>query len=455
MRIWARILVAVCIAVLIFLGFVHFNLEHLARNLGYDEVYYFFWVNNWENYQVYYPHHLLFTPSSVAFQKYFTEATGIENTAFIQTLKNILALSVGVSLFFLMFYLHSRRLLLSFLLAVSIGLSASVWHDAQHHETALIPGIIINLAMLSLVFYRNFRVPVVFICIFAAANSAAILLHQAFLFSVIPPFLVFLFTSSGKEYRRKVVKRLCRTALYTVLMIAMVGGAYFYVGFVKLNLRLTDNPEGEQRYMALPIDGNFYKYFYLLKGHDKWGGKSETVLQDGMNGYISSFIVTFRTWKVNPTKAHEPERFSSHVALIFIVAALGAFIVFLIPAIKRYGVLLPALLVWMILGALFIFWWEPWYIEHWLYITILTWVLLFLVCTSALEAVPVLPLRLVLYFAVLLGVGSVTSVMYYENYNVMIKDQMKLFLPASRWDERAWRESYKMEEIYRKIPEVE
>ncbi len=454
MKAWARALIAVLIAFVLFLGFTYFNLENLARNLGYDEVYYFFWVDNWENYQVYYPHHLLFAPVSVLYQKWFTGLTGIENTAFIQKYKNILALSAGVSLFFLLFYLHSGRMLLSFLLALSIGISASVWNDSQHHETALIPGLIINLAMLSLVFYRKFRIPLVFVAVLAAVNSFAILLHQAFLFSVIPPFLVFLFTPAGKESRRKVLHRIMRASVYTVLMIVMVGGTYFYIGFVKLDLRLKDNPKGVQTYMALPIDGNFYKYFYLLKGHDKWGGKSESVLQDGMNGYISSFIVTFRTWKVNPERTDEPARFSSHVALIFIVATLGSFIVFLIPAVRRYGVLFPALLVWLAIGSLFIFWWEPWYIEHWLYITILTWVLIFLVCTSVLDQMSIVPIRPALYFVILLGIGSVSSVMYYENYNVMIKDQMKLFLPASRWD-RAWNDSYKMEDIYRNPPVLE
>ena len=175
MKSLSRIALAIVTVCFIVTGYSLYNLKHLARNIGYDEVYYYYWVDNWENYQVYYPHHLLFTPTSVYFQKHFTELTGISSTAFIQRYKNILVVAAGLGLFFIVFYAGSRRYLLSLTVVILIGVSASLWHDVHHHETSAIPGILINLVVLSLLFYRKFPLPSIFIILVSALNAFAIL----------------------------------------------------------------------------------------------------------------------------------------------------------------------------------------------------------------------------------------------------------------------------------------
>jgi len=310
MKTTARTVLALTTACLIILGYCLFNFKHLARNIGYDEVFYFFWVDNWDNYQVYYPHHLLFTPTSVLFQKCFTELTGITNTAFIQRFKNILFVSVGLGLFFLIFYAHSRRFLLSLTIALLIGISGSLWHDVHHHETSAIPVVLINLNMLFLLFYRKFPYPILFIILFSLFNAFAILLHQMYLFSIISVFLILLFTKPKKDTKFYTFKNLSRSFLYLFFVLCIVGGAYYYIGFVKLNLRLEDNPQGTQTYMSLPIKGNFIKYFYLIKAYDKWGKKHASLLKHGINGYVSSFMTTFRTKYVNPGDFFNDRHFS-------------------------------------------------------------------------------------------------------------------------------------------------
>lgn len=447
----ARVAAVLITAFLLSTGYSLFNLKHLSRSLGYDEVYYLYWVDDWDDYQMYYPHHLLFVANSALFQRHFTRLTGITNTAFIQKLKNNLFVSLGLGLFFLLFYAHSRRFWLSLTIAVSIGLSASLWRDAHHHETAAIPGMTINLTMLLLLFYRKFRHPAVFSALFAVLNGFAILLHQVYVFSMAAVLLVLLFTKPEADVRFSTLRNLSRSLLYLSVVLVVAGGAYYYVGFVKLGLRLKDNPHGTQRlryFEDIPINGNFVRYFYLIKAREKWGEIRPSSLQQAVSGYGSSFIITFQPDKVDLRDFLDSERLPSNMSAAAIGTFLAGFVLFFIPALRRYGMLYPALLLWMAAGSVFIYWWEPWYIEHWIYITILTWVLVFLVSTTVIEAIkPRLP-RGAACLCFCLFLLTVAAVMYRQNFNHMILAKKEFSVPASV-SRTVWKEEYRMLEIFR------
>ncbi len=447
----ARIALAGVTALLISSGYGLFNMRHLARTLGYDEVYYLYWVDTWDRYPMYYPQHLLFVPTSVLFQKHFSGLTGITNTAFIQKFKNILVVSLALGLFFLIFYGHSRRFWLSLIFALLIGISGSLWHDVQHHETSAIPGVLINLAVLLLLFYRRFPYPTLFIVPFAALNAFAILLHQAYLFSIIAVFFIFLFTRPRTGIRSSLSKNLFRSSLYLLLVLAMVGGTYYYIGFVKLNLRLQDNPQGTQRLLFfenIPIRGNFIRFFYLIRAREKWGRVRSSSLEQAIDGYGSSFMTTFRADKVNLGEFAGEAHLSSNVVSVALAAFLAGFALLFIPVFRRYGMLYPGLLLWLAIGSAFVYWWEPGYIEHWIYLTILTWVLVFLVCTALIElAKPGLP-RAAVYLCLCIALLTFASVMYRENFTHTILVQEKPFVPASVRS-AVWKEEYRMDEMYR------
>jgi hypothetical protein len=444
----ARTVLIMALACLLCLGYCLFNTQHLSRNIGYDEVYYFFWVDNWQKNQVYYPHHILFTPTSVLFQRCFTALTGITNTAFIQRFKSILVTGIGLSAFFVLFRLHSKRILLSLAVAILIGVSASVLNDVRHHETSVIPSVIIALTMFSLVFYRGSRRPALFIAVFSVFNSLAILLHQAFLFSVPFAAIVFMFGAPIKEAAQKTLRRLARTGLYLLLVVAMVGGTYFYIGFVKLGLRLTDNTEGTQTYMAVPIHGNFIRYFYLIKAYGKWGNYQPDMVNQGIRGYLNSFVTAARIDRVDPRAPFSDKSFTSTATVGLIGGFLLLFLLLIVPMCRRYGILYPALLAWMVIGALFIFWWEPWYIEHWIYITILTWVLIFMTISTVLDRIPLSVPRAGVYVTACAALLSFASLAFRENFTRIVLPQEKLSLPASA-SGSSWRDEYRMDEIYR------
>ena len=446
MRSLGRILLIPTTAALIFAGYSLINFRVLARSSGYDEVYYYYWVENWENYQVYYPHHLLFTPTSVAFQNAYTDLTGIDNTAFVQRFKNIVLGAAGLGFFFILFYLHSKRFWLALIITSLIAFSGSLWHDVHHHETSAIPGVLINLAMLSLVFYRRSRFTVLHIIVFASANAVAILLHQVYLLSIPVGFAVFFFTKPARDRTFKVAKRVFRSGLYLVLVIGIVGGVYFYIGFSKLDLRATDNPGGTQVYMSVPIEGNFFKYFYLIESYGKWGNKTDAMLKHGIIGYMSSFVTHFHTSRVDFAAMENPKNLPSNVTLIALGSILLLLAALIIPVTRKYGALYPALLVWFAGGSLFVIWWEPGYIEHWIYLTILTWLLFFMVLTTLLDLVPKGSARAAFYTAIcVLGV-SFGSLMVQVNYtNSIIKERnadpyVKSWLPV-------WREEYSMSPV--------
>lgn len=447
----ARIALAGATAFLIGSGYGLFNLRHLARSLGYDEVYYLHWVDTWDRYPMYYPQHLLFVPTSVFFQEHFTGLTGITNTAFIQKLKNILFVSLGLGLFFLIFYGYSRRFWLSLLVTLLIGASGALWHDVHHHETSAIPGVLINLAALLLLFYRRFPSPALFIIAFAALNAFAILLHQVYLFSIIAFFLTFLFSRPRTDPRLSISKNLFRSSLYLLLVLAIVGGTYYYVGFVKLDLRLRDNPQGTQRlpfFEGIPIRGNFIRFFYLIQAREKWGVVRASSLKQAVDGYGSSFMTTFRPDRVDLREFFAEAHFASNAVAAALAAFLAGFALLFVPAFRRYGMLYPGLLLWLAIGSAFVYWWEPGYIEHWIYLTILTWVLVFLVSAALIGRVKGRLPRAAVYLGLCALLLGLASVMVRENFIHTIQAQEKPFVPASVRS-AVWREEYRMEEMYR------
>jgi hypothetical protein len=447
-----RLLVVCATVCFLVSGYSLFNLRHLARSLGYDEVYYLHWVDSWDHQPVHYPHHLLFVPASVFFQRQFSALTGITNTAFIQKLKNILAVSLALGLFFLLFYRHCGRYWLSLLFALLIGVSGALWHDAHHHETSAIPGVLINLTVLLLLFYRGFPHPSLFIASLAALTAFAILLHQVYLLSLVAVFFTLLFTRPHKDARFSVSKNLLRSSLYLLLVLALVGGVYSYIGFVKLGLRLQDNPQGTQRlpfFEGIPIRGNFLRFFYLIQARGKWGKLQPSSLKQAANGYGASFMTSFATEKVNLRDFFAAEHFPSNAVSVALAAFLSSFAFLFVPLFRRYGMLYPGLLLWLAAGSAFIYWWEPGYIEHWIYLTILTWALVFLVSTTLIEgARPGLP-RAAVYLALCLLLLSLAAVVYRENLTHTILPQQRFFLPASVRG-AVWSEEYRMEEMYRR-----
>jgi hypothetical protein len=443
-----RTIICLTIACALSLSYCLFNLKHLARNIGYDEVYYFHWVDNWKKDQVYYPQHLLFAPSSVLFQKGFITLTGITNTAFIQRFKNILFVSIGLSAFFLLFYVHSKRILLSLSVAVLIGISGSLWGDALQNETSAIPGVLINLVMFCLVFYRRSQKPALFIVVFSVFNSLAILLHQAYLFTVPLVALMLLFSMPDKDAQPRVRRNIGRTFLYLFLVTCFVGGTYFYIGFVKLNLRLKDNPEGAQQYLGVPIHGNFMRYFYLIQAYGKWGKTQPEMVRLGVNGYLSSFVTTVRADQADLQDPLGKTHFSANVTLALLTFFFLGFILFFVPMFRRYGVLYPVLLLWFAAGSLFIFWWEPAYIEHWIYVTILTLVLGFMMMTTILSQIRQFMPRTKVYAAMCVVLWSFGAVAYQDNFTHTILAQEKLWLPVSA-QSPAWNDEYRMDSIYR------
>ena len=432
-------------------GYLMLNLRYFSRNLGWDEVYYSAWVDHWDAHPVYYPHHLIFTPSSVWFQRHFTALTGITNTTFIQKVKNTIVVSAGLGILLLLCYAASRRYWLSLAITMLIAFSGSLWHDATAHETAAIPGIIVNVTVLLLLFYRRIPLPGPYIVLVAALQSVAILLHQAYFLSVPSFAVVFLLSVHRSDARFSLVRNLGRTAIYALTVLLLTGGTYYYIGFVRLGLRMHDNPDGAQTvpfFESIPIRGNFVRFFYLIRARETWGGTDEDSLRDAVNGYGSSFVTSFRLDRVaqDPTQQDQPP--TSAITAAFVGSVLAALILLMVPAVRRYGPVLPALLVWMALGSVFVYWWEPWYMEHWLYITVLTWALLFVVLEAALSRITYrLPRRLV-YGTVCVLLFSFVLFMFQANLTSAI-------LPATRpgaprgVSSFAWDDRYLMDEMYR------
>lgn len=444
----ARLAIVAATAILITLCTLMFNLQHLSRTIGFDEAYYYSWVDNWENNPIYYPHHLLFGPVSVGFQNAFTKITGITNTAFIQRFKNSFVYAAGLGVFFVLFYAGSRRFFLALIAALLIGVSGALWSDSMHHETATIPAILVNLAMASLLFYKRLEHPIPLIIIYSVLLAVAILLHQMYVLALIVGVITFMTTRARGEPRLRTLRNLGRTAVHLAVTLGIVGCAYFYVGFSLLNLRLHDNPDGRQVYMGVTINGNFLSYFYLLKAYGIWGEPQGDTAVLAIDGYGSSFVPYF--W---PLHVHHPPQdaehdYPSNLTFWVLAGAAALLIIGSVPALKRYGPLYVGLLVWFAGAALFIAWWEPRQMEHWIYVSILTWMLVFMAATASVNSIPRGIIRYSLAGAFCFLLVTVGLAFFEYNMTTVILPQQEFTRPTNI-PASVWREEYTMEPVLR------
>lgn len=433
----ARVTLVAITAALLACSALMFNLRYMARTIGFDEAYYYSWVDNWEENPIYYPHHLLFGPVSVGFQRSFVAVTGVENTAFIQRFKNSLAYSVGIALFFVAFVADSRRYAASLLAALLVGVSGALWSDSMHHETATIPAILVGIAITVLFFYKRARRPLPVVILYSVMLGVAILLHQMYLLAVVVGTITFLTTRTAAERRLRFGRNLIRTAVHLCVTLGIVAGAYFYVGLSVLDLRLHDNPDGRQTYMGVAINGNFLRYFYLLNAYGIWGEPQGDMLVQALDGYGSAFVPHFWPLHVHQD-AEDPEHsYPSNLTFWLLVGLAGVILVGAGPALRRYGGLIPGLVTWIVAAALFIAWWEPQQMEHWIYVSVITWLLAF----TALFAVITVPrsrwIRAGIAGTTSLVMATVWPALFSLNMETVILPQQEfsrpMNIPASVW----------------------
>ncbi|MBN2737733.1 MAG: hypothetical protein JXR70_12185 [Spirochaetales bacterium] len=419
----------------------------MSRTIGYDEVFYFHWVDVHEQTPTYYPHHLYFSTSSYLFQKAFTALTGIDNTSFIQRFKNIFITAIGLCLFFTFFYIFSKRYFLSLALSLLIGVTATVWGFVSQNETSLIPALLINLAFLSLIFYKRFPLPHLFIILFSVLCSIAILLHQAYLLMLPSAFIVFLFTSPRNK--KFPLHNLIYAVLFGFYSLAMIGGSYFYIGHVELNLSLEDNEDGAQVYMAKNIKGNFFRYFYLLKSTNIWGKEFKNKHAHTLNGYGRSYWIGFDTKTIDFEKNSLRDFQPSNLVWGFICFFFVLMLVFLRKIIKNFGLILPALLIWLIVGSRFIMWWEPWYIEHWTHLVILSIIMFFLITYSIVHLSKNKTIQGILANGFALIIFLFAGFLFSWNFKDYIKPHEKLTVPGIAYQVNFWTKAHIMEGFFK------
>lgn len=436
-------------ALLLALSVILLNLRFFSRTVGFDEAYYYSWVDNWEENPIYYPHHLLFGPTSVAFQRAFEAATGITNTAFIQRFKNTLVFAVGLALLFVIFVARSKRYLLALIFVALIGVSGMLWIDSMHHETAAIPAMVVGIAISLLVFYNRIRRPLPLIIGYSVLLALAILLHQMYLLALMVGPVTFLFTRAKGEKRLAFARNIGRALIHLAVTLAIVVGTYFYVGFSKLDLRMTDNPDGTQIYMGVTINGNFLRYFYLLTAYGIWGEEPEEDTDTAVlaiDGYGSTFVPYFWPLHVSDQPDDPVAAFPSNLTFRLLLTLGCILILGAGPALARYGSMYFGTLIWLAAAAAFITWWEPRQMEHWIYLNVLTCILAFLGLSATIEMVPLRLPRSMLLAASCFVMATFAVALFAVNLETWIAPRSE-FSRAAGIPSSIWRQEYSMDEL--------
>lgn len=444
------------------------------------------------------PHHLQLEFMSERFHNHMVNLfgdAGFTNLAFNLRLRALVTATVGIFLFITFMGVLTRGIVVSLASAAALAFTHGYVMYATKIDTAIYPtvGLIAILicalwvdrggrlwpvAVVSLALSFFFAVMAhVYMAIGAAVAGVVLLLPPVDrLLRAVRPF----FRSrdgaraAGRvRFRDRHLRRVTATLLAGVAAVAMIVGAYVFVGRGVYNLPYDGQPDTGSRDLFSGLTFQQWLFLYEVVS-DAWGyGVEEFSPDQPIRGYTDAFLArtsSYRTYGIVAPFEYDLSAFTNREALPFNVLAavtVGtlALSVLLFPLLlRRYG--RAFLAVMSMVGPYFVFftYWEPSYMEFWLIPSVLTIILATLVLNLAAESLgrvfaPPERRSMTAAFARLTGalaVGVFAATLAFHNvqHYVIPFSQMKLRegIPLS-WTESAINLLY-ADEVYRRPIEL-
>lgn len=401
--------VAIIASILIFLFYFFFNFNYISNWVDEkgDVKTYDYYVRLGIPQFLFNPHHIAFDWIGKEFYNILKNNGYTGSVMTILQLRNLLISSIGLSLFFFLFYKISKKFFLSLLIVLIIAFSCAYWIYSQINDTPIIHSVLLALLFFAVIYFPQAKNKLLYSAFIGSAHAVCIFFHQSnllFIFVII--FILFfsdkflidfnnnenLYYTRIKYYNKKNLnissshsnnlKKLSYFLIYFSTFFIIVTVVYYYVGIVLIGLTL--NPNDAATFNKIKDSSYFFNWLILYAKIDYWGKGYQTntfiMVLKGISSYFyqpQSFNnkeLTFDLMNFFSANSILPNLLVTFILFVFLITIIFVFVIY-----KKYKYVFIANIIFFISYVVFACWWEPDYREFWVAPMFSFWFLSFFV----------------------------------------------------------------------------
>jgi hypothetical protein len=404
---------AIITSVTIILFYLIFNLNYLSEWIDErgDSRTYDYYVRLGIPQFLYNPHHIAFDWLGRVMLENVNKNGYTGSSMVILQLRNLIISSIGLGLFFFLFYKISKKFFLSLGFVSVIAFTCAYWIYSQINDTPIIHNVLITLLFFSLIHFPDSKHKILFSMFIGAFHGLAIFFHQRHAIFIFVAFIIFVFANYFKpeeeindyssfdfikkqkpSFQNNFFSKFAGIKYFIIYLLVftfVVGLGYYYVGMVKIGLTL--NPLEAKPLNKIEGASYFFNWLILYAKIDYWGKgfADPDLLSKAVTG-ISTYFYQPRS--INGIKiAYDFNNFFSvnsilpnMIGILFIFTLITTIVLF-VPLYKKYGYIFIANLVFLSIYVAFSLWWEPDYREFWIDTMFSFWFLTFFILDFLIE----------------------------------------------------------------------
>ncbi len=336
------------------------------------------------------PHHIGFDWVGQQFYNHLKDKGYTGTSMKVLQLRNLIVSAIGLGILFFLFYNISKKFLLSFLLIGAIAFSCAFWIYSQINDTPIIHSILVFLLFMAALYFPQCKRRFIYASFLGLLHAVTIFFHQSDLLMGIVVAAVMLtgdyfimkFDKNSNEkpsFTKSITSNIKYIITYGVVFAVIVVTAYYYVGIVLIGLTLDINKA--QSFNQIEKSTYFFNWLVLYTKIDYWGkGFEEKNLLQKIVAGISTYFYQPAQFNgarldINFKTFFNPANILPNMIITYIFSTLIITIVFIKKLIKRYGYMMIAILLYMIIYSVFTCWWEADYREFWVAPMFSFWIL--------------------------------------------------------------------------------
>jgi hypothetical protein len=340
-----------------------FYLVFPNQNFGWDASEYILRIDAGTANSLFHPHHLIYNAIGFGTLQ-MLKLLGLSiNTAHLMQILNSIATAATLSIFYIVLLRFSTRTIIAAVFTLMFGFTNAVWEYTVEVEVYVVGLLFLTASLMLITKYLNKDTrPGSWEMIWLGVlGSLACLIHQMnILFVAVIVTFIFL---TGHDFK----SRAKMFAFYAMPMIVVVGGAYAAVGFA---LGLLPNIASFLNWMTMYFHVGDWGYFALNKfpivayALQKVFFKASFLRDWLITGHIEQSQIVFLILFT--------------IGAVLLISLVVIFILKFRTILQSNRKLIPILIVWIFVYAIFIFWWDPLTHELWIPILSPLWLVLLL-----------------------------------------------------------------------------
>lgn len=435
---------ALIASILIFLFYFFFNFNYISNWIDEkgDAKTYDYYVRLGIPQFLFNPHHIAFDWIGKEFYNVLKNNGYTGSVMTILQLRNLLISSIGLSLFFFLFYKISKKFLLSLFIVLLIAFSCAYWIYSQINDTPIIHSVLIALLFFAVIYFPQAKNKFLYSMFIGISHAICIFFHQSnllFIFVII--FIIFfsdkilinfnnnenLFYTRIKYYNKNNLNisnshslnlnKFLYFIIYFFTFFIIVTIVYYYVGIILIGLTL--NPVEATTFNKIKDSTYFFNWLILYAKIDYWGkGYQANTFVMVVKG-ISSYFYQPQSFN-NQELVFDFQNFFSANSILpnllasFIILILFIALIFFIFMYKKYKYVFIANIIFFITYIVFACWWEPDYREFWVAPMFSFWFLSFFVLNLIIDQlIHINPIPKILLYSYLF---LISFLLFYFNF---------------------------------------